>query len=641
MQWCFDAQSQCLWIGIRCGTLGLAIVSPILPPSGIHIAVLWEDLVGGYAGPNHHLRGLNDGASSVLCHVCERHTVNIVYTYYIYEICSTMSSGKNQSKKVNSYRNVVPAKAPVLPHSATLVRGFQRIGGAVGRRLAKAARLRRGGRPPSGSDDHGTTDDRSVILTADQTSVWAHHTSLEIRGVLDPTPSTVAVDRPRSDISVPECADGEHFFVDYYCERCNKYCDAGKTVRDGPNHTSCRRLTAGLECQSPAVTNGERPSSSTGSVQPDDFFDALESSVACVLPGSLRQDEDLRPTHNRLRSAACGRDVPSSEFDYAMALSRRKRRREARMNYLARLGRPEEAAAWRVQQSHAGAAIRAARAQKLEGRLKRNAQSNFISNRTDGSDYGLSCRTTAGIAALFDDGAPYYASARAAAQPAKPRHDFSEKRGILAPVAELFGYSYDHFDFGTRPVYLRGLKAEDVAQNEHIDETEIARRIDPALADYLFSEKMPPSEYLDKQGNFDRDLVLVHMHKLTKQYYASRELPRTSVSRQKDVATQSYVASETLKSFLLLDHSTTAPKVPNFYRACYRHRRKLAAGVMLGGVVFGLYQCRHAAATAKSSAQLLAGSMLSSTTPAAMGSVLRAQCCRFSTRLLSAALNLM
>jgi hypothetical protein len=254
-------------------------------------------------------------------------------------------------------------------------------------------------------------------------------------------------------------------------------------------------------------------------------------------------------------------------------------------------------------------------------------------------------KTATGIMALFDDGVDWYA-----ATTHKPdvRSDFNERRGFFSRVHERLGYHYDKFSFGDLGLEVRdlhlGQEGNSEALQEHVDLDEewVKKNCDLGLYEYLYSKKLPASEYLNKTTKeLDRDLLLVHMHKLTDQYYAKDGVVRGKgiAAKQKEAYTQGHVADETTKEFLWSKQTVTRGKLTGFYRACHDHKRLIVmgSGIVALSLLFSKRQC--AVRVVENMTSQVGKTLMSSLTKSAQ-SAIQTACYGSLNRLSSAALRL-
>jgi hypothetical protein len=159
---------------------------------------------------------------------------------------------------------------------------------------------------------------------------------------------------------------------------------------------------------------------------------------------------------------------------------------------------------------------------------------------------------------------------------------FTQRRTWYRSVAGYFGYQYDSFTYGSLGSEIRTLKLDEVAEEYHNDESKVQLAVNKPLYNYLYSEMLPANEYT-KSGVFNDELVMVHMHKLTKQYYSKPGIKRKMdlAELQRDDYTMGAVASDTSKRFLQVRRNVTSDKLQGFLGACVRHRRCVSVGSKL------------------------------------------------------------
>lgn len=428
----------------------------------------------------------------------------------------------------------------------------------------------------------------------------------------------IVPDRPRFNW-VPSCDDlGEphRFGGSLYCTKCGHYEGCG--TRDGASAVDFgefifERSERSAECRITA-RGGTRTESPVRSGQATGY---LNGNVA----GALLQQHSQLPK----------RSWKSAALEGVSKLSALAKKRAAKLRFKKRKEEGVDAPKYSAECAARGIDVRRQRAKKVRYPIGQAPPE-------------LAANTYGGIIAMFDDGSESFCRPPAPPKP-KPPPDFTERRSWLAPLYKHLGYEYDAFSFGELGVELRGIHLgkdggiESVAENENLSEADLRKRINHDLYVYLYAKKLPRSQY-SKNGKFDVELLKVHMHKLTDQFYAKhyptgvpKEL-RTLECVERDAYTQGYAVSETSKDFLLSEQTTTKPKETGFLRAWRNHKRLIAAGVILGCVT--LAAKRPSAAMVGRYSLLLTGSALALTLGKSMSNALPAAFSGFLNRPSSA-----
>jgi len=204
-----------------------------------------------------------------------------------------------------------------------------------------------------------------------------------------------------------------------------------------------------------------------------------------------------------------------------------------------------------------------------------------VDNDDDTSNITITPSVTGMLEDLFyeDPATPPVSSAEVVVDSPRNPLIFSESRKWWTPVAEYIGYRRDIVEVGTVPTTLRDLQPDNCGENYAPTKEHLERRLNRELYRYLMREKLPGGEYVDKKtGLVDKDLLMLHMHKLTKQFYSTRKMPDTEESLQLDFLTQSFVANETSKAFFLGEQPTSENKCSSFLLACATGWNALRAG---------------------------------------------------------------
>jgi len=476
-------------------------------------------------------------------------------------------------------------------------------------------------------------------------------------------PDHVPIDRPRGTLALPECPLDAHFFSGHFCVHCGKYEESGKQnslppsslVRDselGVQHSSeCddKYLDQFESCCSEVSTsrgNGATNSSPLGhdvrrpfqrkSSCPDTGSNTGIDSLYLDSRGQVCEDQQSVALSQELSQDQTNL-ITNAERRRRRVASFQKRREDGEEAHFSGFDYLEE----QKENGHV----------KRMHRLHKARQHNTIWDHCGGSSpitfnkLDLTRRTAEGFVCMFDDGTPWFAPKPVRKSVQKP--DFQEKGHWYSPVLNALGYNRDTFTFGALPTDLRGITGADCSTSDGVDAKQLADKLDLKLLEFLYSKKMPPSEYFDKKTkSFDRELAIIHMHKLTEQYYSARpDIKRDLESRQRDVFTQSYVASETSKEFLLSNHRTTTNKYSGFLRAYHGHQRLFKVSAILIPTAIltavALNKLRQPAVTVRTLNQLQIGSALLSTLAEQMESATQRMSQRFLSPLSTAVQNLM
>lgn len=156
---------------------------------------------------------------------------------------------------------------------------------------------------------------------------------------------------------------------------------------------------------------------------------------------------------------------------------------------------------------------------------------------------------------------------------------FSEPSRWYTSTLERLGYQRDSFTFGEIGTKIRNLVKED--SRGTACEVVAKKDINQELYTYLFKEKMPVSEYC-KTGLYDRNLAIIHMQKLTKQYNAKNKIDTADLASEGvNVHTQSMVVDELAKEFLWSKNKISEDKYSGFLEACHTISRHKKAGLAM------------------------------------------------------------
>jgi hypothetical protein len=429
------------------------------------------------------------------------------------------------------------------------------------------------------------------------------------------------LDRPKFRF-LPECNPGHHKYLNGYCIYCQQYTGDAKTWTG--KYALGSDNDPGILLRSSFPNIPARP----------DIFGRSSASIS-----SIPQPHEMGPRMSQDTMWSC---VSGGMFGdkTELGVQVHQDRVESRLPSLDRGKVVDSRKSARKVKSLRYAARKAmSLVDQLTG-LDRYKNSLPKKTRRRMVQTSMSNATSAGIQHIFDDGGAHYTKANKYPCFLKTAivkiADFKEKESLIAPLWKTLGYRYDNFNFGSLPVHLRGMKPAEDFRHEKITEELIESRLNYDLCIFLYAKKLPPSEYLDKKGVFDRNLVLVHMHKLTEQFYTKNDGDISLDERQRNVYTQSYVASETSKEFLLGDHATTDTKRSGFYKACAEHPRLIATGVVSLGVLSLLLRPKPSAVMVVGCTLLQTGSTLPSMFQKTMASVMLPTLNVFLNRLSSA-----
>jgi hypothetical protein len=165
---------------------------------------------------------------------------------------------------------------------------------------------------------------------------------------------------------------------------------------------------------------------------------------------------------------------------------------------------------------------------------------------------------------------------------------FTEPRGWFSAIHERLGYRYDSVQMGELGITTGELKLRSgcVAERANVTQDRLESEMNMGLLVHLMRERLPRAEYC-KNGVFSEDLMRVHLHKLTKQYYTGKDKSAKMIDVHKDTITQSYVLSERVKDFLWAGQDCETKKRSGFYGAYHQFGRTAVIGLS-GLVVAGL-----------------------------------------------------
>lgn len=408
--------------------------------------------------------------------------------------------------------------------------------------------------------------------------------------VISKSSNHTSYDRP-SNRFLPECDMDSHIYVGGYCIFCKQY---------EVNSEECSLGTVNSEYNTPCGSSGK----------------------------SSKPHSDLSNASGLVASFSSGPDVfelgMCSDLPRGQAVLFEKNK----SNALLHSGPPSDRASLAGKANlKSNKSIRAARrlafversACPIELRIatqelfRQNAIKTGAGLRKARSSRGkaaITSKDTSGIIAMFDNGESDYVQDT---KERRPSYDFEEKRGWFSNIFEKLGYNYDVHSYGDLPTKLRELKPADDIHSGGIDGAELEHLLNMDLLQFLYAKKLPVSEYKDKKGFFDFDLALLHMHKLTEQFYSkadNRERNRTLECSQRDAYTQSYVAREKSKEFFQGDHATYGNKREGFCNAYFHHKRPMIIGGLIVLSTLACSKSTRSAAVSVSSGVLLAGSLL-------------------------------
>jgi hypothetical protein len=285
------------------------------------------------------------------------------------------------------------------------------------------------------------------------------------------------------------------------------------------------------------------------------------------------------------------------------SLSKRQQKFQRMLNYHMR--RPEDFAKWRKEQIAQGADIRRQR------------------ELPDGPDDVFRGRTYRGPTVVHRPTEPPVGSA-GPPPPKIPEVGPFNLRGDTPTFTEhvpwyrrplaAFSRGRDRYTFGTLGVEVRDLTIKSgqlikkIKEDAQLTDDILGRRLNTGLYEYLFKEKLPRSEYM-KNGVFDPNLCLLHMVKLTKQYYSKFQdrYAHGKEFRDYDAYTQRHVVDEKSKDVLWAEHNVCNRKYHPFFSALHLYLRAITRGVLIGCLL--LTACLLFAATARHCDQLLSGNV--------------------------------